>query len=87
MLPDSRETGVENQTEQASGAEAGREQRVGDSLLRRCVDHLSAGGAKLIYGFASFAGYLFWRGPYMSAEPDNLSSPWDQIPYLSESTA
>ncbi len=42
---------------------------LGERLLRHCLEHLRAKGAGLIYGFASFGGYPFWRGLYMGAEP------------------
>jgi len=47
---------------------------LGEQLLRHCLSHLRARGARTTYGFASHGGYPFWRGLYMGLEPVCLTA-------------
>jgi ribosomal protein S18 acetylase RimI-like enzyme len=42
---------------------------VGEQLVDTCIDYLRGRGARLLYGFASGAGYPFWREIYYGLEP------------------
>jgi hypothetical protein len=46
----------------------------GHALIDACMERLRDRGAKVIWGFASYGGYPFWRGLYCGAEPVCLTA-------------